>query len=278
MFLMMAVVCTVVLNSNSASAQHPGDSVARAGAANAMDAAMSALTSAQSYRAELETKISKAQRLAKAAAARGDRRLESKLTSKLDEYKADLEKANGRIEKIEEELAKRGCEVYTDPAVQQKCFDTLKAITADGEAKALEVYAGIVTPPPSKRIIQELDGKKTITEENNDRMAQLGYSKFMRCSGGDTPVCTEIQVGERAPIPPMQFQNDSSEESGGSIHPGIRYGLMPVACGLVAGFITSVIDPDGPDGDNMSYGAFGKGAAVGFGGCEIAAVVWDAID
>lgn len=264
----------VVMFSNSAVAQtvvtHMDARDALGRADLAAEGAIAAFDQFFAQKLELEAKVLSAEKIALAAAARGDARLEKKMNGKLDGFKAELAKLDGRLKKLEEEMT-AGCRGYADSAAQTACLKTLEAITAGGEKLALEAFMKVGIPV--RKVTQEVDGKQTTTEEPAPG-AQVPYKKMFRFTGGDTPVYTEITVGERQPIPPIRFQ----EEGDGGTHPVIKW-LVPVAAGALAGgAIAGMADPDGPDGDKYSFGSAGKGAMLGAATGLVVSLIWEIAD
>ena len=272
-FLAVLFFCSVISSVVMAEEPH-SDSVAQGMAFANNDALLKfagEVRQAKAGNQALAGKINRVERRAKAQAKAGDQQVQSGV----DKNAEDLKKTREDLDQVKAEVEKftnSKCSGFEDPEVQKLCLQVQKATTAEGEKHALDTFKAVARPVPKKRTEQEVDGKKTVSEEFSGAGAgSVPYTRMIRYTGGDTPVYTEMTTGQRKPIPLPKF---ITEEESRGISPWVQWGVIPVASMLIGGALAGMISPEGPVGDSFSYGSAGKGVAAGAGvGLIIGAII-----
>ena len=262
-FLAVLFFCSVISSVVMAEEPH-SDSVAQGMAFANNDALLKfagEVRQAKAGNQALAGKINRVERRAKAQAKAGDQQVHSGV----DKNAEDLKKTREDLDQVKAEVEKftnSKCSGFEDPEVQKLCLQVQKATTAEGEKHALDTFKAVARPVPKKRTEQEVDGKKTVSEEFSGAGAgSVPYTRMIRYTGGDTPVYTEMTTGQRKPIPLPKFITEDDENQG--LNPVVQWLAIPMAGAAGGAALGGMLSPDGPVGDSFSYGGSWKGGLAG---------------
>ncbi len=262
-FVVIAVMVAFVNVAVAQPATHMEARDALGRADLAAEGAMAAFDQFLTEKQGLEAKIASAEKIAVAAASRGDARLEKKIGKKLEGMKKQLLDFNKKLE----EMA-GGCNAPgLDVEARKVCWEAVKAITAGGELATLGTFEKVGTPVPAEQVVQTA-GVSTTTTTKYGPDARVPYKKFIRCTGGETPVCTEMIVGEPTPIPPIRFVEGRDSDTLSWI---LWTGGGALAGAAIGGGIGKVADPTyhGPlswdDGGGLPGALIGAGTGAALG-------------
>ncbi len=258
MFAVLFLIVMFVTNVSAQESTHPSDPATETAVSNNTDAILNLggqMNQLKAQIAEVEKKCQSATGSAKRSAEK-----------KLDELKKELD-----------ELKKSAhCEQYTDPEAQKLCLN----LTSEGtNQRLIEAYEKTLERPEQQpaSVVENADGSKATTYfPSNAGGGDVGGSETITIADGPNGSYKQVKRVRYQPIP-TQFPSVEKGDDGG-VHPIVKW-LVPVATGALAGAgIAGMADPDGPDGDNYSFGSAGKGAMLGAAAGLAVSLIWEIAD